>query len=211
LALQNVSYAADAAATSAIPITNSSTNERNKWLELDYAGLADAADKYVGLQPTLYSELVSDKADLGKLRDLDRKVIIHIGLADDSIPPAGNINYYERVAAAMGGYAEVQKFMRLYLVPGAAHSSQGRGYTVNGQNDAVPLPKLPGNDNQTPTREQDQFFTALTDWVEKDKPPSEITLTSRNNRISYPACVYPFRTTWDGSGPATQATSFGCR
>jgi hypothetical protein len=82
-------------------------------------------------KPTLFSELVSDKADLGKLRDLDRKVIIHIGLADDSIPPAGNINYYERVAAAMGGYAEVQKFMRLYLVPGAAHSSQGRGYTAS--------------------------------------------------------------------------------
>jgi pimeloyl-ACP methyl ester carboxylesterase len=211
LALQNVSYAADAAATSAIQITNSSTNERNKWLELDYAGLADAVDKYISLQPTLFSNLVTDKADLGKLRDLDRKVIVYIGLADDSIPPAGNINYYERVAAAMGGYAEVQKFMRLYLVPGAAHSSQGRAYTVNGQNDAVPLPKLPGNGNQTPTREQDQFFTALTDWVEKDKPPSEITLTSRDNRVSYPACVYPLRTTWDGSGPATQATSYGCR
>jgi hypothetical protein len=101
--------------------------------------------------------------------------------------------------------------MRMYLLPGAAHSSQGRAYAVGGQNDAVPLPKLPGNANQTPTREQDQFFTALVDWVEKGVAPDDILLTSRDNRVSYPVCVYPLRTTWNGSGPATQATSYSCR
>ena len=45
----------------------------------------------------------------------------------------------------------------------------------------MPLPKLPGNANQTPTREQDQFFTALVDWVEKGTAPGEILLTSRDN------------------------------
>ncbi len=211
LALQDVRYAADAGATSAVPITNGSTSERNKWLELDYAALADVANKNVALQPALFSNLITDKADLGKLRDLGRKVIVYSGLADDAIPPAGNINYHERVAAAMGGLAEVQKFMRMYLVPGAAHSSQGRAYTVGSQNDAVPLPRLPGNANQTPAREQDQFFTALVDWVEKDVAPGEILLTSRDNRISYPVCVYPLRTTWNGSGPATSAASYICR
>jgi pimeloyl-ACP methyl ester carboxylesterase len=211
LALQDVRYAADAGATSAIPITNGSTKERNKWLELDYPGLADAVNKNVALQPTLFSDLITDRADLGKLRDLGRKVIVWSGLADDAIPPAGNINYHERVVAAMGGHAEVQKFMRMYLVPGAAHSSQGRAYTVSGQNDAVPLPKLPGNANQTPTREQDQFFKALVDWVEKDVAPGEIMLTSRDNRVSYPLCVYPLRTTWNGSGPATLPTSYVCQ
>jgi feruloyl esterase len=49
------------------------------------------------------------------------------------------------------------------------------------------------------------------DWVEKDKPPGEITLTFRNDRVSYPVCVYPLRTIWNGSGPATQATSYSCR
>jgi Tannase and feruloyl esterase len=212
LALQDVRYAADASATtSAIPITNGSTKERNKWLELDYAGLADAVSKNVALQPALFSNLITDRADLGKLRDLGRKVIVWSGLADDAIPPAGNINYHERVVAAMGGHAEVQKFMRMYLLPGTAHSSQGRAYTVGGQNDAVPLPKLPGNANQTPTREQDQLFTALLDWVEKGVAPGEIMLTSRDGRVSYPVCVYPLRTTWNGSGPATQAASYACR
>lgn len=211
LGLQDVRYAADASATSSIPITNGSTSVRNKWLELDYAGLADAVNKNVALQPTLFSNLITDKADLGKLRDLGRKVIVWSGLADDAIPPAGNINYHERVVAAMGGHAEVQKFMRMYLVPGAAHSSQGRPYAANGQNDAVPMPKLPGNANQNPTREQDQFFTALVDWVEKGTAPGEILLTSKDNSVSYPICVYPLRTTWNGSGPAKEAASYACR
>jgi hypothetical protein len=211
LGLQDVSYAADASATSSIPITNGSTSVRNKWLELDYAGLADAVAKNVALQPTLFSDLITDKADLTKLRDLGRKVIVWSGLADDAIPPAGNVNYHERVMAAMGGSAEVAKFMRMYLVPGVAHSSQGRAYTVGGKNDTVPLPKLPGNANQTPTREQDQFFSALTDWVEKGTAPGDIILTSRDKSVSYPVCVYPLRTTWNGSGPVTQAASFGCR
>jgi feruloyl esterase len=212
LALQDVRFAADASTISppAIPITNSSTSVRNKWMELDYAGLADAMAKYIALQPTLFSNLITDKTDLRRLRDLGRKVIVHSGLADDSIPPAGNVNYHERVVAAMGGHAEVQKFMRMYLIPGAAHSSQGRSYTVSGQNDSVPLPKLPGNANQTPTREQDQFFTALVDWVEKGVAPGEITLTSRDNRVSYPVCVYPQRTTWNG-GPTTLASSYNCQ
>jgi feruloyl esterase len=211
LALQDVSYAADASTTSSIPIMNGSTIARNKWLELDYRGLADAVNKYVALQPTLFSNLATDKVDLGKARDLGRRIVVYNGLADDAIPPAGSINYHERVVEAMGGDAEVQKFMRMYLLPGAAHSSQGRAYTVGGQNNSVPLPKLPGNANQTPTREQDQFFTALVDWVEKGMAPGEIMLTSRDNSVSFPVCVYPQMTTWNGSGPATQASSFSCR
>ncbi len=211
LALQDVRYAADASTTSSTPITNGSTTIRNKWLELDYRGLAEAMNRYAASQSTLFSDLATDKTDLAKLRDLGRKVVVYNGLADDAIPPAGSINYHERVVAAMGGHAEVQKFMRMYLLPGAAHSSQGRAYTVGGHNDAVPLPKLPGNANQTPTREQDQFFTALVDWVEKGTAPGEIMLTSRDNSVRFPVCVYPQMTTWNGSGPATEATSYACR
>lgn len=213
LALQDVRYAAgpDAVSAPGIPITNGSTPIRNKWLELDYAGLAKAVKAYKAAQPTLFSNLGTDKADLTRLRKLGRKVIVYSGLADDAIPPAGNVHYHERVVASMGGHEAVQKFMRMYLLPGSAHSSQGRAYAANGSNDAVPLPKLPGNANQTPTREQDQFFTALTDWIEKGTAPGEIMLTSRNGKISYPACVYPKRTTWDGKGAITSATSFSCR
>jgi len=49
----------------------------------------------------------------------------------------------------------------------------------------------------------------LANWGEN--PTGDILLTSRDNRVSYPVCVYPLRTTWNGSGPATQATSYSCR
>jgi Tannase and feruloyl esterase len=210
LQLQDVSYAADASTTTAIPIVNASTSVRNKWAELTYAGLADAFNKGIVLQP-MFGNYMSDNPDLRKLRDLGRKVLVHNGLAEDAIPPAGTVNYYNRIAAGMGGNAEVQKFLRMYMIPGMAHSSQGRAYTVSGNNNAVPLPKLPGNANQTPAREQDQFFTALVDWVEKGTAPGDITITSRDNSVSYPICVYPKKTTWKGTGSAKVAANYVCQ
>jgi hypothetical protein len=211
IALQDLRYAADASATSGPTLVNGATPLRNKWAELDAAGLANALRQYPITQPALFADYMTDRTDLRKLRDLGRKMIVHTGLVDDAIPPAGNINYHERVAAAMGGHAEVQKFMRMYLLPGVAHSSQGRTYTVGGNNNGVPLAKLPGNANQTPNREQDQFFSALVDWVEKGTAPGEMLIAARDNSLSYPICVYPKRTTWDGSGPARVASSYSCK
>jgi feruloyl esterase len=160
--------------------------------------------------------LNTDSADLSRLRQLGRKVITYTGLAEDAIPPATSVNHFERVAAAMGGQAEAQQFVRLYLVPGKAHSSQGRAYTVASVSDAsrnntVPLPALPGVNNQTPSREQDQMFTALTEWVEKARPPERITLVSRDGSVSYPVCVYPQKAIWNGSDSPKSASSYSCR
>jgi hypothetical protein len=189
---------------------NTSTPVRNKWMELDYASFADAIVQGPSRQSAL-ADYATDKADLRALRDQGRKMLMHSGLAEDAIPPAGNVHYYERVAAESGGPAEVDKFLRMYLVPGAAHSSQGRAHTVGGNNNSVPLPKLPGNGNQNPTREQDQFFSALVDWVERGVAPGSITISSRDNSVSYPICVYPKKTTWSGSGSAKEAGNYSCR
>ena len=117
----------------------------------------------------------------------------------------------------MGGAGEVQKFFRMYMIPGMAHSSQGRPYAAagNGNGNAVPVPKLPGNANQNPTREQDTMFSALADWVERGVAPGDIVLTSRDNSVSYPICVYPKKITWgDGAtGSAKEevaAHSYSC-
>ena len=36
--------------------------------------------------------------------------------------PQGSTNYYNRVSAMMGGFNEVQKFNRLFMIPGLGHS-----------------------------------------------------------------------------------------
>lgn len=209
-ALQDVRYAADASVTRAAPILNTSTTERNRWTQLSYAGLAEAVDRGVA-QQELFGHLATDNPDLRKLRDLGRKVVMYNGLADDAIPPATAIRYLDRVQTAMGGHAEVQKFLRMYMVPGMAHSSQGRAHTVSGQNNTVPMPMLPGNANQTPTRAQDQMFSALQDWVERGVAPGDMLITSRDGSVSYPVCVYPKKTTWNGTGSAKLASSYTCQ
>lgn len=211
LAMQDLRYAAGAGVASGIPLVNATVSERNRWATLDSASLAAAADRYMQAQATLFGDMRTDRADLSRLRDLGRKVIVYSGLAEDVIPPQGNVHYHEQVAAAMGGHDAVQGFMRMYLVPGSAHSSQGRPSAANGQPGAVPLPKLPGNANQNPTREQDQFFSALVDWVETGRAPGDIVVSSRDGSTRYPLCVYPKKIEWNGQGSPRQASSFSCR
>ena len=145
LALQDVRYAADASTTSAIPITNGSTTVRNKWLELDYAGLADAVNKGVALQPTLFSNLITDKADLAKLRDLGRKVIVYTG-PRRRFDPACRQHQLSRARRRRrwAGMPRCRSSCGCICCRARRTASQGRAYTVGGKNDAVPLPKLAG-------------------------------------------------------------------
>jgi pimeloyl-ACP methyl ester carboxylesterase len=210
LARQDIRYSQSRALNPSGFWENSSVSERDKWREIDLPLLVDTFAKGIANQVDM-DYLNTDSADLRKLRALGRKVVVYTGLGEDVIPPAVSVNHYERVMAGMGGEAEVQKFLRMYLVPAKAHSSQGRAYTVAGNNNAVPLPRLPGGMNQQPTREQDQMFSALQDWVEMGFAPAAITLTSRDSTVSYPLCVYPQKALWNGSGSSKVSASYTCR
>jgi hypothetical protein len=211
---EDIRYATSSAVNAAANFIHPAISERDKWREVDFAALTDTFNKGLSLQSRL-GDLNTDRDDLRKLRSLGRKVLTYTGLAEDAIPPATSVNHYERVAAQMGGHGEIQKFMRMYLVPGKAHSSQGRGYTVASsldasRNNSVPLPKLPGASNQTPTRDQDQMFTALLNWVEEGSGPGSMIVTSRDNTVSYPLCVYPQKAIWNGSASSKLASSYRC-
>ena len=201
LALQDVRYAADApGVASGIAITNASTPVRNKWLELDYAGLAapmrqvrrraaDAVRRH-GDRPRRPEPAARARPQGDRLQRA----------GEDVIPPAGNVHYHERVVAAMGGHDEAQRFMRMYLLPGAAHSSQGRAYTrAAATTTRCRCRSCRATPTRRPTREQDQFFSALVDWVEKGTAPERDHRSARaTTASSYPLCVYPKQTTWDG-------------
>ncbi|WP_436307110.1 MULTISPECIES: tannase/feruloyl esterase family alpha/beta hydrolase [unclassified Variovorax] len=51
---------------------------------------------------------------------------------------------------------------------------------------------------------------ALVDWVEKGVAPDDIVISSRDNSVSYPICVYPKKTTW-GDGSAKMAANYTCQ
>ncbi|MEN9538633.1 MAG: hypothetical protein RLZZ126_868, partial [Pseudomonadota bacterium] len=146
---QDIRYAPSQAVSPGAYWVNPGVQERDKWREVDVAALADTFARGLALQP-LFDHINTDTADLSKARALNRKILTYTGLAEDAIPPATSINHYERVVAAVGSESQTQHFLRLYNVPGKAHSSQGRGYTVGGNNNSVPLPKLPGAGNQNP-------------------------------------------------------------
>lgn len=55
------------------------------------------------------------------------KLIMWHGLADDSVSPAFSLAYYRGVNTTLGK-ASVDKFMRLFLLPGVGHCGNGEGY-----------------------------------------------------------------------------------
>lgn len=55
------------------------------------------------------------------MRDKGAKIIHFHVWGDQLIPPSGSVNRYTRVANVVGGFAEAQKFNRLFMVPGLGH------------------------------------------------------------------------------------------
>ena len=215
LFLKDVRYAASAQVNPSVDIQNASTVERDKWREVDFNLLSKAFDQGQAMKAVL-GDIDTNTTDLRQLRDLGKKVITYTGLAEDAIPPATSVHHFQQVVKTMGNQFDVQNFLRLYLVPGKAHSSQGRAYTVASatdpaKNNTVPLPKLPGIANQNPGPAEDEMFTALQRWVESGAAPRSITLTSRDHAVSYPICVYPLKAIWNGVDSSKLASSYTCK
>jgi hypothetical protein len=189
LTLQNPAFAG----TSFVNATGSGSNQ---WTTLGYGGLTNAQLQGVLLQPQM-GGINTDDANLSGFNGEGGKLMLYHGLADNLIAPQGSMNYYHRVAAGMGGFTEVQKFFRFYLVPGFPHT--GRLTAPPG----VPVPQS--------SLGRDEMFTALQKWVEGNEVPGAITVTSADATASLPLCVYPAKITYDGAGPVNAAASYACR
>jgi hypothetical protein len=189
--------------------TNATGNGMNRWMDLDYAGLANAYFHGLALQP-FFSDINTDDPDLSGVRDRGVKLLSYHGLADDLIMPQGSINYFVRASSAMGGNMELQEFNRLFLIPGHAHDSTfARSGSLDPATgaptsaDKVPLPQ--------PSTGRDELFNALVDWVENGQAPSRIEVSSADGSVTLPICSYPERASYNGSGPVTLASSYSCQ
>nr|WP_246748181.1 tannase/feruloyl esterase family alpha/beta hydrolase [Methylobacterium sp. SD274] len=177
-------------------LNNATGKGTNRWLDaLNYGGLTDAQAKGVQLQPE-FSAINTDNPDLTKFAAAGGKIVMYQGMADEYIPAQGAINYYDRVTSRMGGTEAVQKFNRLYLVPGFTHSGRSEGAP------SVPVPQ--------PSSGRDEMFVALQNWVEKEDVPAIIRIKSSDNTVSLPLCVYPQKTTYRGTGAVKALESYSC-
>lgn len=174
---------------------NATGNGQSLWKQLSYAQLSNAYDRGVTLQPR-FGNINTDNPDLSAFKNRGGKMLTWHGLADELIMAQGTVNYYNRVAAKIGGLSDVQGFYRLYLVPGAGHGNP------NGtSNPAAEVPYF------TPT----QFYDALTAWVEKGTAPDALTLQTLGGAAAKtrPICVYPKKITYT-SGDTGSAASYTC-
>jgi feruloyl esterase len=137
----------------------------------------------------LRAEMADDPASFKNYFSRGGKLIFYHGLSDPVISPYGVMWLYEDLAAQQGGYKEVQKNARLFLVPAMQHCSDG----------------------PTPTRFD--TLTALENWVEKGDGPDSIASTHMNGKTpdrSLPLCKFPEMPHYKGSGDVKDAQNWSC-
>jgi feruloyl esterase len=182
---------------------NATGNGTNGWKNLSYAQMAAAYDFGVILQPS-FAYINTDDPDLRPFRNSGGKMIIYHGLADVLIMPQGSVNYYERVIHEMDGLKKVQRFYRLFLIPGMTH---GIGNGTTNPNANPPLPGIAGGDGVADGTSQ--LYDVLTAWVEKGIAPSRIDISTADKTKSRPICAYPKKGTYV-SGDVNVASSYVC-
>jgi hypothetical protein len=138
--------------------------------------------------------LNADDPDLTAFRDRGGKLIHYHGFSDPDIPPGVSIKYRESVEKKLGGSrADIDKFYRLFMVPGMGHCAGGPGPNM--------FDMLP----------------PIEDWVEKGMAPARIVATKyaddKPDHVKLrtrPLCPYPTVARYGGSGGTDDAANFTC-
>ena len=132
------------------------------------------------------------------------KLIMYHGWNDPGVAPLNTVNYYNSVLAAFGDPKKVKKSIRLFMIPGQYHCSDGLWLF--------------------------DAFGSLEQWVERGKAPDRIIVSHFSNpgrspdiQISRwssvfgrvdrtrPLCPYPQIAKYIGHGSTDDAANFACR
>jgi feruloyl esterase len=125
--------------------------------------------------------------DLRAFKARGGKLLLWHGLADNGVPATSSIDYYNAVAAAMGGREAIDGFFRLFLFPGLGHCTGGPG---------------PGFVDRLEVMEA---------WVAKGQAPDVIVgqhLTKGVVDRTRPVYPYPIVARYRDSGDPKDAASF---
>lgn len=136
------------------------------------------------------SELMdSTNADLAAFYARGGKLIVLENMADYAQSPYAGIQYHQSVVQRLG-QVTVDQFFRLYTAPNVDHVGTGAPANVN-------------------------MLTALVDWVERGKAPSDLTLVEQEAKPPFavrrerPLCRWPQFPRYRSGDPAS-AASFSC-
>jgi feruloyl esterase len=133
-----------------------------------------------------------------RLIELNRRFLIWHDFSDEKLTPYTSINYYKALARRHGGYENLQKNVRLFMIPGAGHCS------MSGI----------GPDNFDP-------LTAMENWVEKGEAPDALLAKlydpkspmidpSKTPMSTMPLCKFPEMAHYSGSGDVKDAANWTC-
>jgi hypothetical protein len=150
----------------------------------------------------------TDSTDLDGFIHHGAKDITYHGAADLLIFSRGSTNYFERLHEKYGAH-NVDKFARLFVVPGMSHCGGGAGPNAFGNTafGGAPVPADPQHD----------IFQALIHWVEFGTPPDEVVATkyvgdNPANGVAFtrPLCVFPKIARYKGVGNPNDAANWVC-
>jgi feruloyl esterase len=117
------------------------------------------------------------------------KMLFYHGISDPTYSALDTVDYYNRLAGPNGGADAVQRWSRLFLVPGMGHCGGG-----------------------SLTTDSFDLLTALVNWVEQGVPPDAVIATRLGEpRLSRPLCAYPRYAHYSGRGDPNDAANFECR
>ena len=146
----------------------------------------------------------TDSTDLDGFIEHKAKDITYHGAADQLIFTRGSTNYFERLHEKYGA-RNVDKFARLFVVPGMGHCGGGAG------------PNAFGNGLPVPADPQHDIFRALVEWVEFGTAPDSVVATKYVNdnpadgaAFTRPLCVFPNVARYSGNGNSADAANWTC-
>jgi hypothetical protein len=182
-----------------------------------YAAVAQAGSNNV-------ADLTDTFDDLDAFKASGAKMITFVGANDGLIMPRGVINYYrvmaeryaerDRLFAAISAdafdhnpsdrYRGIQKFYRLFHVPGVSHCGLG----------------ILNHSSLGPWPQNGADFNAVVNWVEKDIAPNQVIGTGNTaapafipgspTTLTRPLCPYPQTAVYNGSGNVNDAANWQC-
>jgi pimeloyl-ACP methyl ester carboxylesterase len=142
----------------------------------------------------------TDSTDLDGFIQKGAKDITYHGTADQLIFSRGSTNYFERLHNKYGA-DNVNKFARLFMLPGMGHCSGGAGPNAFGNIAGEP---------PVPSDAQHDVYLALVSWVEKGIAPDKIIGTNFNDGFTRPLCVFPQLAKYSGHDDPKDAANWSC-